>query len=134
MATATEGKHVIAELFNSKHIEFYDNEDNIRDLLIECAKAANASILSASTHKFHPKGVSGTLFLEESHFSVHVWTDENYASIDMYTCGNRTEPLKALKLFMKKFGSKDAHVSYVKRGLYNKSAKVYYHEVEEINL
>jgi|ERR1700733_5004018 len=124
---STVSKHVIAELYHCKNIEYFDNEDNLRDLLIECAAIAKVSIIRVDTHKFYPKGISGSLFLEESHFSTHIWTEENYISLDLYTCGTTALPTKALQYFMERLGCEGSCVSVIERGLRNKEANSYFH-------
>ena len=33
-------------------------------------------------------GVSGVTVLSESHISIHTWPERNFASIDVFMCGN----------------------------------------------
>ena len=40
-------------------------------------------------HKFAPQGVSGVVIISESHLTIHSFPEHGYASIDVYTCGDR---------------------------------------------
>lgn len=75
-------------------------EENLRD----AARAAGATPLEFSYHKFSPDGVSAVLILGESHISVHYWYEKHYALIDIVTCGT-CNPYAAIDLLSSKFGA-----------------------------
>jgi S-adenosylmethionine decarboxylase len=118
----TFGKHVIAELWECQNIKEYDDEIKLKALLSECALLSNATILSISTHKFEPQGISGLVYLAESHFSVHTFPEHSYAAVDFYTCGVSTNPLKGIVHFVNKMGSDKPLYTTVKRGVLNNSS------------
>jgi len=37
-------------------------------------------------------GVSVIALVEESHIAVHTWLEYNYATVDVYTCGEHSDP------------------------------------------
>lgn len=126
------GLHVIVELSHCENIHAVDNEDALASLLLKCAVAANATVLSVKTHKFEPEGISGILFLAESHISAHVWPEAQYVSFDCYTCGHTTSPWTALKTFNKTVRPRYQSVTEVKRGLPNTRVdNTYQQEVTE---
>ena len=118
----TYGQHIIAELYRCQNIEKYDNEVQLKALLTRCAEEADATILSISTHKFEPQGISGLVYLAESHISTHVWTQSKYIAFDCYSCGTDTNPRKALNYFVKAVDSQQVIFKFIKRGLPSNSA------------
>lgn len=113
----TVGHHVVAELSECQNIQEFDNEETLSVLLLESAKAANATVLNSHTYKFDPHGISGLLFLAESHISVHVFPEHKYVAFDAYTCGDTTSPEKALEYFCETIGAKYHKYTYIKRGI-----------------
>jgi S-adenosylmethionine decarboxylase len=45
-------------------------------------------------------GVSVIALVEESHIAVHTWLEYNYATVDVYTCGEHSDPQKAFDLIV----------------------------------
>ena len=52
-----------------------------------------------------------------SHLSIHTWPEEGYAAIDIYICGTRSEPERALQYILESIGAQYAHVTEIKRGI-----------------
>ena len=96
------GKHCILELYNC-NLRKLNDESFIRTSLISASKIAGANLLSMITHRFQPQGVTGLALLAESHISIHTWPDRNYAAIDVFTCGKKTQPEKACEFFIRDF-------------------------------
>ncbi|MBB6452073.1 S-adenosylmethionine decarboxylase [Salirhabdus euzebyi] len=92
----TMGRHVIAELWNC-------NEDKLNDInliekiFVDAALKSGAEVREVAFHKFAPHGVSGVVIISESHLTIHSFPEHGYASIDVYTCGNRIDPNIAAK-------------------------------------
>jgi len=55
--------------------------------MLEAATLAKATIIKAHFHQFVPQGVSGSVIIAESHFNIHTWPENNYAAVDLFTCG-----------------------------------------------
>lgn len=85
------GKHAIYELLGGDPT-LLDDEDFVKEALIQAAESAGATLLGLITHKFEPQGVTGVALLSESHLSFHSWPEYGYASIDAFTCGDHTDP------------------------------------------
>ncbi len=113
----TYGQHVIAELSDCQHIEHFDNEEHLRELLLSTAKAANATILSVHTHKFEPQGISGFVYLAESHIALHAFPEHGYIAFDCSTCGDTTSPEKALEFFAAEIGAQTIKYTFIERGI-----------------
>ena len=64
-------KHVLFDLKDCLMTSLLDNEEYIRETLIEAVKIAKLELLKVDTHKFQPHGVTGYALLAESHISIH---------------------------------------------------------------
>ncbi|MDO8424474.1 MAG: adenosylmethionine decarboxylase [bacterium] len=107
------GIHFLAEFWNGRII---DDAEKIREILVEAVKRANNTPLEFVVHKFHPQGVTGIVLLAESHISIHTWPEFNYVALDIYTCGDKSLPLKALEYLKSEFQPKRFEISKIKRG------------------
>jgi S-adenosylmethionine decarboxylase len=94
------GRHVIAELLGGNP-NFLNDESYIRAVLKEAAERAGGMVLDVTSHKFKPQGVTALALLSESHISIHTWPENGYAAVDVFTCGNHTNPQLACD-FLKK--------------------------------
>jgi len=99
------GKHILLDLYNCE-LESLNNVETIEKILEKSAKEANTTILQKSFHKFNPHGISGFILIAESHLSIHVWPEYRYAAIDIYTCGDKAMPEKAMKVLIEEFKPK----------------------------
>lgn len=108
------GIHLIADFWYGKIIE---DPKKIKQILIKAVKEANNIPLEVFVHKFQPQGITGIVLLAESHISLHTWPESNYIAIDIYTCGDKAKPLKALDYFEKEFQPKKVEVKEIKRGI-----------------
>ncbi len=109
------GLHLIVEFWGGKIIE---NSRKIERILILAAKKAGNTPLRTAIHKFSPRGITGVLLLAESHIAFHSWPEINYLAIDIFTCGKKSFPQKALNYLKKEFEPKKVKVYKIKRGIY----------------
>ena len=58
--------------------------------------AGNLTVVKEVCHKFEPHGVTHIWLLSESHMAVHTWPENNFFSIDIFTCGNEGNPSAVL--------------------------------------
>lgn len=107
------GIHLIAEFWYGRIIE---NSKEIKEILIEATKQAKVTPLKIITHKFTPQGITGVVLLAESHLALHSWPEINYLAIDIFTCGNKSFPQKALSYLKKQFKPKEIKIQEIKRG------------------
>lgn len=110
------GNHVIAELSHC-HPGILSDLEKVQEAMIRAAKEACATVREVAFHKFYPHGVSGVVVLSESHISIHTWPEYGYAAIDVYTCGDHTDPRKACEFLAEAFGSKTVSTTVVERGV-----------------
>lgn len=108
------GIHLIAEFWGGKIIE---DSREIEKILILAAKKSGNTPLKTVIHKFSPQGITGVLLLAESHIAIHAWPEWNYVAIDIFTCGNKAMPQKALEYLKEKFKPKKVQFQEIKRGV-----------------
>lgn len=111
----TLGRHIMAELSNCDP-EILGNLEQIRRIMIQAAKEANAQVREVIFHKFSPQGISGVVVIAESHLSIHTWPEYGYAAIDIYTCGETTYPWKACQFAVDEFRAGNIATIEVERG------------------
>ena len=119
-----QGVHFIVEASGCG--EVIKDVSKLQDILVEAAKRANAQVWSVSFNLFPPTGVSGVVVISESHLSVHTWPEENYMALDIYTCGEKSMPLKAVEYVLQKVDAKRSHITEISRGL-DDNDQVFYH-------
>lgn len=108
------GVHLLAEFWGGKIIE---NPKEIKKILIEATRRTRNTPLKVTIHKFQPQGITGVILLAESHLSLHSWPEWNYLAIDIFTCGEKTMPHKALEYLKEIFRPKKVQIKEIKRGL-----------------
>jgi len=109
------GIHLLAEFWGGKIIE---DSKEIEKILILAAKEAGNTPLKVAIHKFNPQGITGVVLLAESHIALHLWSEFNYLAIDIFTCGDKVKPYKALEYLRKKFKPKKIKIYEIERGDY----------------
>lgn len=112
----TYSRHCIMELWECNN-EFLDNRELVERLMVEAALEAGAEVREVAFHKFAPQGVSGVVVISESHLAIHTFPEHGYASIDVFTCGERIDPQVAAQLIAKKLGSKRIYEMNIERGM-----------------
>lgn len=109
------GQHLLAELWNCSEAVLND-ADAVEKLMLMAALASGADILHSYFHTFSPQGVTGIVAISESHLSVHTWPEFGYAAVDVFTCGDKVNPQKAVDLLIEGFQSANPSVTVVSRG------------------
>jgi S-adenosylmethionine decarboxylase len=108
------GMHLIADLWSGRKIE---DPKRVKRILIEAVKRAKNTPLEVSIHKFNPQGITGVVLLAESHIAIHSWPEFDYLAIDIFTCGQKAFPKKALDYLKKVFKPKKVKIFKIERGL-----------------
>lgn len=114
------GIHLIADFWGGKVTE---NSKNIERILIGATKAAENIPLKVSIHKFYPQGITGVVLLAESHIALHSWPEFDYLAIDIFTCGDKAKPYKALKYLRRRFKPKKVEIYKIERGNHGRIKK-----------
>jgi len=110
------GRQIIAELIGCDR-EIIGSLEKIKKIMLKAAKASNSTIVKSTFHKFSPQGVSGVVVVAESHLAIHTWPEYGYAAVDIFTCGEHTNPEKGLKVLAKMVRAKKVKYKKVNRGL-----------------
>lgn len=97
----TISRHIIADITSDDPFLF-DDLELILETLALVAKAAKATTLKTAYHQFSPHGVTAFLLLSESHVSIHTWPELNKAALDIYTCGDHTDPDAGLEVILER--------------------------------
>ena len=69
-------------------------------------------------------GVSCVTVLSESHISIHTWPERNFASIDIFMCGN-CDPQTAVDNLQKILEPSSVDQSLNRRGVISAVAQIY---------
>ncbi len=103
------GRHVILELWECD-AQAINSQGVITLALEDVVMAVGATLLDIRTYGFPGQGFTGVAILTESHAMIHTWPEHRYAAVDVFTCGQHTDPLKALEVLKAAF--KPEHVQY----------------------
>lgn len=108
------GVHLIAEFWGCKNDK---SSKEFEKILLDAAKAAKSTALKTYVHEFSPQGMTGVVVLSESHISFHSWPELKYLALDIFTCGKKSRPYKALEFIKKEIKPEQVHVMEIKRGV-----------------
>ena len=93
-----------------------DDEAYIRGVLVNAAECSGSTLLTVSSHKFEPHGVTAIALLAESHISIHTWPEKGTAVCDVFTCGD-TNPTAASVFMYDALESKSHTTETIERPL-----------------
>jgi S-adenosylmethionine decarboxylase len=108
------GRHCVAELGGGCPC-LIDDENYVRDAIVEAARKSGASLLNITSHKFQPQGVTAIALLSESHISFHSWPEKGYAAVDAFTCGTHCDPEVAIRHLKDSFKLTEGHINIFQR-------------------
>ena len=77
-------RHVLYDLW-VEDPGILERVEPLEELLCEAARRSDAVILHSHFHQFDPHGVSGVVLIAQSHLSIHTWSEDNYAAVDIFT-------------------------------------------------
>ena len=110
------GRHVYGNLYDPDP-EIIRNEEKLREVVVEAAKLANMTLVELKSWRFggDKGGVSVIALVVESHIAIHTWVQYNYATVDVYTCGSRSDPWRAFNYIVSVLKPKEYTVNYADR-------------------
>lgn len=123
----TIGEHYIVEASGCDP-EIIGNVERVQHILVKAAEKANVQVWAVSFHRFPPNGVSGVIVISESHISIHTWPEHRYAALDIYTCGDHSNPEEAVNYILEEFKATSVHISEITRGI-DEGDEIYYHSI-----
>lgn len=111
-----QGFHATADIVLKK---YPDNSVETLKHVKESIKHSNLNIVDENIHDFGG-AVTALWTLSESHFSLHEYPEDNYLTVDCYTCGKEGDPLAAVNNLIetldKLFGVEKSNVKFIERG------------------
>jgi len=107
------GNHAYADVWNANSNKLNDEKEILQVLSQACIKI-KTTILHKWSHTFKPQGITALISLAESHAAIHTYPENNFYSVDIYTCGNHN-PLNAVNYVIEKLGG-NAKINQIERG------------------
>lgn len=115
--TPVVGKHVYGELYEVDQ-ELLQDEGRLRKIVIEAAHIAKMHLVEVNSWKFKggdKEGVSVIALVLESHIAIHTWPTYRFATVDVYTCGEHSDPMSAFRYIVAQLSPKKFTVNYSDR-------------------
>ena len=119
------GHHYIVEASGCDP-KIISSVEKVQHILVKAAEVAGTKVWSISVNRFPPKGVSGVIVISESHISTHTWPEYGYGALDFYTCGDDTDPEKAVLYAVEAFGATTSPITEITRGI-EEGDRLFYH-------
>lgn len=110
------GRHVIVEYYGC-NAEILDDLAGLEAHMVAAARRSGATPVTQDFHHFAPQGVSGVVIIMESHLTIHTWPEHRYAAVDYFTCGEKTDPLRAHEYLSQALSATTSHHVMMQRGL-----------------
>lgn len=111
---AVVGRHVYGNLYGFEDPGVLLDEARLRRVLVEAARRANMTIADVMSMS-RPDGVSVVVLVLESHLAIHTWAREGYVTLDVYTCGAKSDPWRAFDYIVKELRPRFYTVNYSDR-------------------
>ncbi|BCU68479.1 adenosylmethionine decarboxylase [Sulfolobales archaeon HS-7] len=110
------GKHVFGNLYSIDEKILRDRE-YLHSVVLDAVKIANMKLVESKSWEFGGQkgGVSVISLVEESHIALHTWVEYSYATVDVYTCGENSNPEAAFNYIVSKLKPRDYQVFYADR-------------------
>jgi S-adenosylmethionine decarboxylase len=109
------GKHVYGNLYGCN--SSINSESTLRKLVTEAAKVAKMTVWDTKVWKFggDKGGVSALALILESHIAIHTWNEFQYATVDVFTSGENSDPLLAFDYIVMKLKPKSVTKHFADR-------------------
>ncbi|MCE4628319.1 MAG: adenosylmethionine decarboxylase [Desulfurococcales archaeon] len=85
------GKHVYGNLIGCRNEEALRDVEMLKNIVLEAARVGNMTVLDVKAWKIG-EGASVVAIILESHITIHTWPEYKYATVDVYSCGEHTDP------------------------------------------
>ena len=110
------GKHVFGNLYGIDS-KILTDKDFLHKIVLEAVKIANMKLVEIKSWSFGGKkgGVSVIALVEESHIALHTWNEYNYATLDVYTCGEKSNPQAAFEYIVSQLKPKRYQMFFADR-------------------
>nr|MCG2909475.1 adenosylmethionine decarboxylase [Stygiolobus sp.] len=93
------------------------DKEYLEKLVLDAVKIANMKLVEIKSWSFGGKkgGVSVIALVEESHIALHTWNEYKYATLDVYTCGENSDPQSAFEYIVSQLKPKRYQMFYADR-------------------
>jgi S-adenosylmethionine decarboxylase len=110
------GKHIYGNLYDCDPA-LLDDENFIKNIVIDAAKIAKMNIWDIKVWRFGGEkgGISIIALVLESHIAIHTWKEFNYATVDIFTCGEKSDPELAFNYIVSKINPKRITKGFINR-------------------
>ena len=95
------GSQLIAEFMNCPGAVLNDKAA-LEEIVATGIEACGLTLISVSSHKFDPVGVTTVAIIGESHVVVHTYPEARHASIDIFTCSNGSDSQDDLLAYLQR--------------------------------
>jgi S-adenosylmethionine decarboxylase proenzyme len=109
------GNQIVLDLYDCMS-ERLDDLEWVETTMTEAALEAGATIVEVVFHKFAPWGISGVVVISESHLAIHIWPENRYAAVDVFTCGSSVDLDRAARSLVAAFGAQRSSMRRFCRG------------------
>jgi spermidine synthase len=109
------GTQHVAEFFNCSK-DILNSVADIENILRQSIEASNTELISLSSHRFDPIGVTSIAVVSESHVAIHTYPEARHASIDIYTCSRGPASATILNYLKDKLEPFTTRIAVLSRG------------------
>ncbi len=113
----SHGRHFLIDFYDCSYKLLNDGR-KIEGLLKKAAKIAGSQIVGSKVYLLSPHGLTAIVVLKESHLVLNSWPEHGWATIDLFTCGQKAKPQKAVDFLIEAFKPGKVNVVEVKRGFF----------------
>ncbi len=113
------GTHLLLDLEGCDP-DLLDDLEFVRDVVVDAANTAGATIVGHTFHRFEPVGVTGIVAIAESHIGIHTWPEYAFAAADIFTCGQDFRPTDAANLVIERLRCVAPTITRIQRGHINR--------------
>lgn len=110
------GLHVFGNLYDLDP-KLATDVDFLRNLILKAVKKAKMTLVNIDARSFGGQkgGVSVIALVTESHMVLHTWNEYKYATLDIYTCGEHSDPHAAFNMIVQELKPKRHQIFYANR-------------------
>ncbi len=110
------GRHVYGNLYDCPR-ELISDERFLVEVVKKSAELGSFQVWDIKSWSFggDKGGVSIIALVIESHIAIHTWIEYNYATVDVYTCGDKADPEKAFDFIVLSLKPKEYTKHYADR-------------------
>jgi S-adenosylmethionine decarboxylase len=109
------GWHVLAELDGAAP-RVLDDESFLRGSLESALRDCGATVCQVISKRFSPHGVTVLALLSESHASLHSYPEAGSAFVDVFTCGVKADPERAVRSLAAALDASVSRCRTIRRG------------------